>query len=273
MPWCPKCKKEVDEKHLKICPDCATALIFTMEDGKKYQLVTNVKLDNQEDADKFQEFVSYSGIEDTYFEENPTTGLYPFYVRPEDEKQVRKLYVGFRMAKEDAKAKEVKEKEKKEAAQERKSTVYVSAGEKYNDYKSSGYTLIGVGVLAVILIVLNYAGILPIFGGLLPFLVMSAMALGFILAGVSSLSRASRIKGEITEENSITDEIHAWLAENILPDMLTSFEDEELSEEIIVMNKINFIGEKLKEHFPDEEDAFLEELAEEFYDINIEIDT
>lgn len=153
----------------------------------------------------------------------------------------------------------------------RDSGVYVMKSEMYKEYTSTVAVFTIIGILGLIFVFLNIAGVLTIFSGWLPFTVMSALFLFFIYVGLSTNVKAKRMLKELEEENLLTEQINKWLKDNVTEEYLASLNDESKSEELNYIYKTETIKEQLLKEFNGADPSYLDRLIEEFYNANIDV--
>ena len=97
--------------------------------------------------------------------------------------------------------------------------VYQDKKAKAEDYKSSAYTLLIVGVLGIAAFILMEAGLLPFrlagSGKYITYGVMGTMFAVFIVMGILSLKSAKKYTQEAVVEEDLTGKIKAWAKEHI----------------------------------------------------------
>jgi hypothetical protein len=147
---------------------------------------------------------------------------------------------------------------------------YEKKSDKSKEMKSTAVTFFVFGILGLLFIALNLVNVLDIVNGPIPYLVMSAMFIGFLLIGNNSVERAKKAAKESVLEEETTEQIIAWLDNLVTPEALLSMKDSSLSEEanfIRVMENIKFIVTK---QFGELDDAYLDYVTEEFYNNKFE---
>lgn len=261
MAYCPSCKIEVKD-DMYVCPECGNHTYFE-KDGSEYTLLANGNI-KEEQAERLVEYFHYSSIPEAYCEKNDVMEIFQFFVSPEHVKEGLKIYRTFRKAEEEQEKAEQKEDGEEKEKEAPKTAVYVDKKSKYEDFHSSGITLIVVGILAALFTILNYVGVLSFFSGWLPLVVLLGLSAGFVIAGISSLKRAGELRYEAREEKKSRQTVNEWLEEHVTLDMLKQLESDEKQPEVIAMEQIDFITKKLNEQFETSAE-FLDELAEEYY--------
>lgn len=292
MPWCPKCKMEYRE-GITVCADCGTPLVedFVEEEEQIAILLT----EKEELAQRFHSFLEYSDIKGALIGFSEENNQFTVTVPASKQKEAKKLFTGFYLAEtEKAQEKIIAEAIKKQTEEtdtsleaqdnsiasteqtedtaedaicdlEKNSSVYVKKEDKYNDLSSTGWTFLVFGIAGLIFTVLNILGYFSIFANPVSYTFASILFLGCLFVSGNSFRSAKKAKGEIAEENRITDELKEWLENNIHENDLLSIQDDDLSEEINFLNKINFIKNAVTNHFGKIDEAFLDEITEEFY--------
>ncbi len=153
------------------------------------------------------------------------------------------------------------------------SYTYVKKEEQYKDLKSSAFTFILVSVLGIAVLILNAAGIIKIFAGLLPYLVMGALFLAFLYVGFSSYRKARKVEKEIAEENNLTRDINDWLSQNVTAGQLDTLTDPNETEEVRFFHKLEKMKEMIIAEFGELNDSYLDLLTEEYYNTHFESNT
>ena len=151
-----------------------------------------------------------------------------------------------------------------------KPTIYVKKEEQYKDLKSSAFTFLFVSILGIVVLILNAIGIIGIFEGPMPYIVMGSLFVGFLYVGVSSYLKAQKVVTEVDEENSVTEAINNWLLQNVTAEELNSFTKSEDSEEIRFFNKLQKMKDLINIQFGELDENYLDRLVEEFYNNNFE---
>ena len=146
---------------------------------------------------------------------------------------------------------------------------YVKKEDEYKDLKFSGITFIIFGVLGITYLVLCKAGVIPIDYNILIFVAIAAMFIVFLVLGITSVVKSSKVKEQIPVEEETTRNIKNWLKENITDEMTESWKDADSSEEENDLLIMAHIRAALIKKYPEADVAYLEMLSEEFYSENI----
>lgn len=149
-------------------------------------------------------------------------------------------------------------------------SVYQKNEDKAEEFKSSAYVLIFVGVIGVIALILVHFGIIPIqFGNeLMIDIVMGGLFVAFFIFGILSFRSAKRYEVEAIEENSLTDEINKWCNENLTKesiDVVLQEEMEETSVELLYYHRTEQMKAMITDKFINLEESFLDTVIENFY--------
>lgn len=288
MPWCPKCKNEYRE-GITECSDCKTALVDELAEESIY-LPVMVCLE-KDLAYRFLDYLCYSNISSGKVSQDDITFEYSVSVSKEDFKQAKKLYSAFyeieqekqrKLEREDgesddfaASAMNNNEDKIENIANQRMadelrapksaSTVYVKREEKYKDILSTAYVFLIVGILGIAFVIINYIGIITFINGPFSYVLYSALFIGCLVAAILSFRSARTLKGQISSENSLTEEVNKWLQDNITKSSLLPAREEGLSEEANFLNEINYMKKLVCDQFPSLQDSYADTLCEEYY--------
>lgn len=153
---------------------------------------------------------------------------------------------------------------------EKSTAPYVKKEEQYRDLKSTAITFFTVSALGIAVLILNIIGIIGIFQGLMPYIVMGSLFVGFIYVGITSLIKAKNVEKEIDEENNVTETINNWLLSNTSAEQLDTFINPEDSDEVRFFQKLEIMKEMVVKEFGEINDAYLDRLVEEFFNEHYE---
>ncbi len=145
---------------------------------------------------------------------------------------------------------------------------YVFKTDRYKDLAGTVGIFLFFGVVGLVFVILNMAGFLTILNGWLPNVVMGALFLSFLYVAFSTRQKAQKIRDEIAIENKLTEDITAWLKENVTKDYLTSIYNDSLSEELNYIKMTDTIKELLIKNFGKQNLSYLDRLVEEYYNNN-----
>jgi hypothetical protein len=149
-------------------------------------------------------------------------------------------------------------------------TAYVKKEEQYKDLKSSASTFIMVSLLGLAIVVLNLVGIIHIFNGSMPYIVMTLLLLAFLYIGITSYTKSKKVQKEIEGENNVTEAINNWLSQNVTAEQLDDLTDPNETAEIRFFHKLEKMKEMITAVFGELDDSYLDLLVEEYYNDNFE---
>ena len=169
MPWCPNCKLEYVD-GVKVCPDCKTALVDSLEDT--------------EGEDSFEFSDEYNAAEEQV--EGALNQYFPELSEEEREDMMANFKQGALIPK------------------------YKSVQDSYTEHKSGAMSLMLIGILGVAVVVLNALKIISLpagFSSTLTTVVMGALFLIFLVSGIFSSVKASKLKAKADEEKALIEKI------------------------------------------------------------------
>ena len=148
--------------------------------------------------------------------------------------------------------------------------VYKDNAQKAAEFKDSGYTLLGVGAIGLILIILMSTGVIPfqLFGSMayLSYGVMGALFLIFIIVGFYSMRSAKNYRKEALSESNLKEEILNWCRKNLTAEEIdASIEDSEMTEEEKYFQRMQAMKQLVSEKFMNLDEGMLDHLLDEFY--------
>lgn len=162
-------------------------------------------------------------------------------------------------------------KQQKQAAMFQGSHIYQKSSEKAEDFKSSAYVLLLVGIGGMVLLVLIVAGLLPIsLDGWNRYLtggVMGTMFLLFIIMGILSLRSSKTLLGKAVREDELTREILNWCRKNLTAEVVDGILTEELNlpEEAKYFKRALYMKERISHQFLNLDENYLEQLVDDYY--------
>ena len=141
--------------------------------------------------------------------------------------------------------------------------------QKAEDLRSSGYTLLIVGVVGAVAMILWIAGVIPLqMAGLMKYISMSVMGLLFVLfivSGIKALLKAKKTAGEAVRENEKREEIINWFLSEYDSDSIDAGFDERIDENDLYFERTDLMKEKIMERFLELDEALLSDIFERLY--------
>lgn len=154
---------------------------------------------------------------------------------------------------------------------ERSIHTYQNKKNKAEDFKSSAYTLLIVGIAGIVALVLMELHIIPVSlaapGKYITYGVMGALFLIFIVAGIHSFTSAKKYAYEAETEDELTEQINKWCKETLTKEKIeqsTSVADD-LPDEMKYFKYFATLKAMISKQFGELDPSYLESLAEEVY--------
>lgn len=144
-------------------------------------------------------------------------------------------------------------------------STYIMKADRYKDLASTVWLFLMFGFAGIIFVLLNSVGILTVFSGWLPNLVMAALFIFFIYVAISTNNKAKKLKAEIAVEEELTVKINEWLVNNVTEAFLEEISDESISVELNYLRQNAAIKLMLFDVFGHQNEAYLDRLIEEYY--------
>ena len=146
---------------------------------------------------------------------------------------------------------------------------YVKKSDKYEDVRSSAFTMLIVGMLGIIFVVLTITQVIKIpFNPTTAWLfygIMGIVFVAFVVGGLVSFSRAKKLQAEAEIEDAKIDEINAWAKENLSQTTVDSGLDLNESVEILYFSRSEKIKNTLMLQFEDVDEGLIDLLTESIY--------
>lgn len=285
MPWCPKCRNEYVE-GINVCAECGVDLVDELPEEKDENMP--VKLCHVTDeviGGKFILYLNMQGVQ--------TAGLMPvseedetyedgFYlvVAGFEQEAAEALFEGFDKLEEmteeelatlapdlEEKLEELKEEEANQMLSELRtetSTVYVKKKDKYSDLKFSGISFIVFGILGFGLLALNILEYINMFNKFST-LIMAIVFFVFFVVGITSLLRAKKMKGIVSQEESVSDDVLDWIEGNITDAYIDTLIDPEQSEENNYFSAHAAMCKRVSDQFPLFNRDYIDQLIDDRY--------
>lgn len=140
---------------------------------------------------------------------------------------------------------------------------YVEPQKRYEDERSSGILFLALGGIGILAVILCFAGIFKLPLNDFQLLILLAMFLFFIGAGIWSLRNASMLAKNISTEENQLEEMWKWIAEN--SDSFCRENTEELIGTELYFQREQEIRQAISEKFPETDEGLMDLLVEETY--------
>lgn len=144
---------------------------------------------------------------------------------------------------------------------------YQDSSERASENRSSGWILMIIGTIGIVLVILGATEILPIRMGN-PYLfygVMGAIFILFLVSGIMSIKNAKLFDKKAESENSLRSTLLDWCKENLNAEEIDkAVKSEEDTEEILYFKRFTCIKEKLNRQFVNLDQGFLEKFIDDY---------
>lgn len=144
-------------------------------------------------------------------------------------------------------------------------STHTSAKSKHSETKSSAWTFLLVGGIGFLIITLALVGVIALPLNKFSLFIMEAMFVIFLLIAAISFKNAMKMLDDISKEDDLETRIKAWAKENLSADELTADLETDTPDEMKYFMVSALIREQLMQAFPEVDDAYAEELTENFY--------
>ena len=146
---------------------------------------------------------------------------------------------------------------------------YTTYQERYEEEKSSAYTLLFVGTLGGLALILELAKVyqFPIAKETkwLFYLVFGLMMGGFIIYGYISYTKSISLLKEAEVENKLINDINQWSKDNLTVEYIDSHIDTDTQEELLYFNRMDYIKDSLMHQFEHADEPLIDRLKENIY--------
>ncbi len=290
MPWCPKCKNEYRAGFTE-CPDCKLKLIDSLNDPGLKPLCC---FDSKEFEQKFCNYLDYSKLKYDHTELNDLNFLaFEESQYHEAEKALKAFAAGevtitlrknidstyfvhnvdsvMESISEELNTDDQEEIEaeiRRQLVRSNTSSVYESSKTKASEFSDSGYMLITIGILGIILIILNLTGVLNLFGSVFSEIVMLVMFAGMVIGGVLSIKSSKKYEENAVAEDKLSENINNWLESSLTKEDIIKADDPSGTDEENYLSRIDFIKDRLMcslSGISDADENYIDTLVEEFY--------
>lgn len=243
MPWCPICKNEYKEGYT-VCADCNSPLVDELETVVIKEQDPSTHTEDIVDALEYAQDKEISDFDDKEV----------FAAMMADEEFVNEL----------------KENEKV--------MPFVKASDKAENYKSSAFALLFVGILGVLFLILSYLNVIPI--SLAPHMaiigtvVMGIMFVIFIIIGLYSLKTSKEYSEKAEDEDLLTESIVEYFKTAITKEYIDSLafseDGNDIEDEIKFLNRNDAIKKVITEKFGTLDASYLSKQSENMYEMIFE---
>lgn len=301
MAWCPKCKNEYVDGFTH-CPDCDVDLVDELLEEEECEYLSADNFENPEDIIDYLHQVSISSAKLTHLDEKDIDVIAISKKEFEDAKLHISVYLQNESLNPTSPTEnedsfenidsgdnntpdetipvgdvhnldisEALETDDYDAPQPAKSSsgTYTKLSDKYEDVKSSAYTLVVVGTIGGIGILLEALGFftIPISPQTkwLFYTVMGGIFVAFIISGVISFMHAKQLKIDAEKEDELIEKILSWFKENYTKETVDAVVDTDLQEELLYFNRAEYIKNVLMHEFEDADEALIDSLIENIY--------
>ena len=145
--------------------------------------------------------------------------------------------------------------------------VYQSQSEKANDYYSTGYTFLIIGILIFIFTALNLFGVLKFFyQNYMTIVILFALSLAACGVGIGAFKRSKKASSGIQAEEQLTAKINEWMEKhkNIMTDGSLSGDDG-TPDEILYLKRTQAMKQSLTSIFGELDEDYVDSLIDDFY--------
>lgn len=153
-------------------------------------------------------------------------------------------------------------------------STYTKLSDKYEDVKSSAYTLLLVGCVGFIAILLEGFGVFNIpFSPSTKWLfytVMGGIFIAFIISGTISFIHTKQLKIDAENEDKLIDDILSWFRDNYTKESIDSSIDTDIQDELLYFNRAEYIKNEIMHQFESADEALVDSLIETIYQENFE---
>ena len=261
MAWCPNCKNEY-RAGVTICPDCQTALVEELVPEAEFLPVFDT--DEEDLKEKILAYMAHCGYAvrcEAYQEETGKMGyrlLIEKDALPEAAKEIAALLAV--EAGQDGPTAGLKARRTEQAS----SSVYVNAKDRYEEYRSSGFLFLFLGVAMLVFALLNITGLLSVLASAFSLILLVLFGVALICLGISSLHRSKAVAGEEKTEAAEAAQVMEFLRTTFPSGVLSDMTEENLAPELLYLKQFEVMKEQTGARFPDLEEAFLDSLLEDY---------
>lgn len=147
---------------------------------------------------------------------------------------------------------------------------YEGAKEKYSNNMSSAITFLLCGFGGIIVLILNWFGVLHFISGknissIFTYVVLCIVFVIFIIIGFVTLKSAKKAKNRISKESETIETLKNWLSEHMDKECIdASYDGSALAEEMKYFYRSAYIKEAVKAELEDIPEDLLDSIVDEF---------
>lgn len=147
---------------------------------------------------------------------------------------------------------------------------YVEAAKKYEDTKSTAWTVTPAGILGLLFLVLLWTDILPIsfsfFSKCMFTGVLGILFLFFLVTGIRAFRELEPQKAKMQSEENSVREIQQWFQKHYSPDAISNGMDtDDISLDQLYFFRSDNITRLIRQEFPSLEEDFEDYMVENIY--------
>lgn len=244
MPWCPVCRNEYKEGYT-VCADCNAQLVDELEEVTIKEQDPSTHTEDIVDALDYAQDKEIADFEDKE----------AFAAMMADEEFIEEM-----------------NKAKQSAVP------YVKASDKAENYKSSAFALLFVGILGVLFLLLSHLNVIPIklapHMAVIGTVVMGIMFVIFIIIGLYSLKTSKEYSEKAEDEDNLTESIIEYFKTEVtcedVDKIAFSGDDSSMEDEIKFFNRNEAIKKMITEKFGEQDASYLSKQSENMYDMLFE---
>ena len=267
MSWCPKCKNEY-RAGISICPDCNEELFDELTESMEFDFIPVFQTTDETLKIKLVKYLVHCGhkVQEESFDtetEEGTKKTFSVLVPEKDAKEA--LQEIQTVLAYDAKQEEDQHDLKPRHRIPEPSTLYVDAKSRYSEYKSTGIMFLVFAIAFFVFGILNICGVVNFMPSTGSRIIIFAASVAFAYVGITSLTKTSSLKAEVSSEEKSTDAIMNYLKDNCSKEKLLSEVDSDLSGELLYFQITEIMKEMVSSEFPEADENYLDSLLEEYY--------
>jgi hypothetical protein len=235
---------------------------------KELYIPLTYKFEFEEEVKELIAFLDYSTISSTTYELDPSSGFFIVSVNKDQFEVASKLAKTFHTEKTVNYENNIN-LEHEEIISTKKSKLYTSSEEAYQDMNSSASAFLFIGILGIIINILSFSNIisLPIMDTTFSFIIMTGVFILFISIGLRSYQSAKQTKRKAQLENDMIKEVTDWFSMNYDRNKIDSFLTQEKDEDSqeLYFDRAQVIRTLILKRQEILDETLLDRLVENFY--------